>query len=408
MPGFEFVPESTGYVLAHWKPAAALATLALAAMPATPGGGNVFGLIVFVSPLGRASIVGGRVTVLRYRNQCPFCGIQHTLVGEGRHRQRLDRADGPGTGDSCLPLTRSTTRYSREGGSRLEGYPMVESTAARVDPSNVEQLSAWDGDQGAYWAARADRFDEAVAGYSDQFFAAAAIDVAANVLDIGCGSGQATRDAARCATAGSAFGVDLSSHLIELARERAAREQVANATFHQADAQVHPFPDQCFDIAMSRHGAMFFGNATAAFTNIARAMRPSGRLALLTWQPLQRNEWISAFRAAFAAGRELTMPPPDAPGPFSLSDPDQVRELLMSAGLVDVRLQGLREPMYFGRDVDDACQFIAGQFAWMMDGLDAATRGHALDSLRASMADHQTDRGVLYDSPAWLIEARRT
>ena len=285
---------------------------------------------------------------------------------------------------------------------------MTESTAARVDPSNVEQLGAWDGDQGAYWAARADRFDEGVGGYHDQFIAAAAIDATASVLDIGCGSGQTTRDAARCATAGSALGVDLSSRMIELARGLAEREHVANATFQQADAQVHPFLGQCFNITISRHGAMFFGDAPAAFTNIARAMRPGGRLVLLSWQSLQHNEWISAFRVAFAAGRQLPTPPPDAPGPASLSNPDQVRELLTSAGFVDVRLQGLSEPMYFGRDVDDACQFISGQFAWMVRDLDADTRGHALDSLRASMADHQTDRGVLYDSAAWLIEARRS
>jgi SAM-dependent methyltransferase len=284
---------------------------------------------------------------------------------------------------------------------------MNESTAVRVDPSNVEQLDAWDGDQGAYWAARADRFDEGVASYHDQFLAAAAIDPTANVLDIGCGSGQTTRDAARCAKAGSALGVDLSSRMIELARGLAEKEGVANATFRQADAQVHPFPDQCFDVAISRHGAMFFGDARAAFANIAHAMRPGGRLVLLSWQPLQSNEWISTFRAAFAAGRELPTPPTDKPGPSSLSDPDHVRELLTSAGFADVQLRGMNESMYFGRDVDAACQLISGQFARMMDALDADTKARALDGLRANMADHQTDRGVLYDSAAWLIEARR-
>ncbi|MGH3932459.1 MAG: class I SAM-dependent methyltransferase [Pseudonocardiaceae bacterium] len=188
----------------------------------------------------------------------------------------------------------------------------------------------------------------------------------------------------------------------------AEREQVANATFQQADAQAHPFPDQHFDIAISRHGAMFFGDAPAAFRNIARAMRPGGRLVLLSWQPLARNEWISALRVVFAAGRELPTPPPDAPNPFSLSDPDQVRGLLTSAGFGEVRLRGLSAPMYFGRDVDDARQFISGQFAWMIKGLDADTQARALDALRVSVADHQTDRGVCYDSAAWLIEARRS
>lgn len=170
---------------------------------------------------------------------------------------------------------------------------MNERTAVRVDPSNVEQLRSWGGDRGAYWAARAERFNESVAAYHDQLLAAAAIDTTANVLDIGCGSGQTTRDAARRATDGSALGVDLSSRMIELASQLAEREQVANARFLQVDAQVHPFPDQHFDIAISRHGAMFFGDAPAAFTNIARAMRSGGRLVLLSWQPLEQNEWLS-------------------------------------------------------------------------------------------------------------------
>jgi SAM-dependent methyltransferase len=285
---------------------------------------------------------------------------------------------------------------------------MAENISAEVDSSNVEQLRTWDGDDGAYWAAHADRFDEGLAGYHDQFLAAAAIGGTANVLDIGCGNGQTTRDAARCAAAGSALGVDLSSHMIELARQLAKEEHVANATFLQADAQIHPFPDQDFDIAISRYGAMFFGDPPVAFTNIARALRLGGRLILLTWQPPERNEWQSAFRTALAADREPPTPPPGAPGPVSLSDPDRVRQLLTSAGFVDVRLQGLSEPMYFGPDPDDACRFVSGQLAWMVRDLDADTRGRALDSLRASMADHHTDRGVLYDSAAWLIEARRS
>ena len=279
---------------------------------------------------------------------------------------------------------------------------MAENITAEVDSSNAEQLRAWDGDDGAFWAAHADRIDAGVARYHGRFLAAAAIESNAAVLDIGCGSGQATRDAARLATAGSALGVDLSSRMIEIARRKAAREHVPNATFRQADAQVHPFPARGFDIAISRHGSMFFGDPPAAFANIARALRPGGRIVLLTWQPRRRNEWQIVFRAALAAGRELPTPPP-----WPLSDPDRTRPLLESAGFVDVRMQGLSEPMYFGRDPDDACRFISGQLAWLLRDLDADTRSSALDNLRATMADHQTDRGVLYESAAWLIEARR-
>ena len=61
------------------------------------------------------------------------------------------------------------------------------------------------------------------------------------MLDIGCGTGQTTRDAARAASAGSALGVDLSSRMLDYARRRAAEEGVTNVSFEQADAQIHPF-----------------------------------------------------------------------------------------------------------------------------------------------------------------------
>ncbi|WP_371505670.1 class I SAM-dependent methyltransferase [Allokutzneria sp. NRRL B-24872] len=270
---------------------------------------------------------------------------------------------------------------------------------ATVDPSNSAQLDAWNGDQGSFWTRRAQRFNDGVAAYRDHFFAAAAIQPHEAVLDIGCGSGQTTLDAARQAKNGSALGVDLSEQMLELARQDAA----PNATFLHADAQIHPFPEGSFDIAISRHGAMFFGDALAAFSNIARALRPGGRLALLTWQPAVRNEWMTAFRTAFSAGREQPVVQPRA---GALNDPDLTRELLTSAGFTDVELRPVSEPMYFGRDAEDALAFIVEQFGWMTRELDDETRDRVIEEVRASMSEHQTEQGVFYGSAAWIVLAR--
>ena len=143
-----------------------------------------------------------------------------------------------------------------------------------------------------YWAENAERFDRAVASYHERFVAAAEIGRTERVLDIGCGTGQTTRDAARAAPDGTALGVDLSGPMIALARRLAGEQGVANATFEQTDAQVHPFPEQSFDVAISRTGTMFFGDQVAAFANIARAIRPGGRLSVLVWQGPEPNEWI--------------------------------------------------------------------------------------------------------------------
>jgi SAM-dependent methyltransferase len=278
-------------------------------------------------------------------------------------------------------------------------------TGAVVDPSNLDQLRAWGGDEGAYWAAHADHFDRSMAAYRLPFLDAAAIEPDERVLDVGCGTGQTTRDAARAATAGTALGVDLSSLMIEHAVRRAAEEQLGNVRFVQADAQVHPFEAGSFDVAIGRTSAMFFGDPVAAFTNVGRALRSGGRLVLLTWQGPEPNEWIREISGALSAGRNLPLPPPGTQGPFALSEPMCVTEWLEAAGYSEIDLSPSRELMWFGEDVRDALQFIVGLMGWMLEGLDPAGRSRALEDLEHRLASHRSSDGVRFESATWTIRA---
>jgi SAM-dependent methyltransferase len=276
-----------------------------------------------------------------------------------------------------------------------------------ADPSNADMVGAWDGNEGAFWVKRAQRFDETLAGLQHRFLAAAAIRRSDRVLDVGCGNGKSTRDAARIASDGSALGVDLSSQMLRYARSAATSEGVDNVEFRHADAQIHEFEPESFDLVISRLGSMFFGDPIAAFTNLRGALRPGGRLTLVVWQSLADNEWLSAFRAAVAMGRDLPAPPTNAPSPFSLADPDRVRTILDAAGFADVALEDLHAPMSFGPDPDDAFAFITEMGGWMLNGLDDADRDAALKALRATIAEHTGADGVSYDCAAWIVTARK-
>ena len=180
---------------------------------------------------------------------------------------------------------------------------------------------------GEHRIAYADLFEAEVRPHTERFRAAAGVRPRDRVLDIGCGTGASTRDAARAAVAGSVLGVDISAPVLEHARRLSRQQGLRNVTYEQADAQVHRFQPACFDLCISQFGVMFFADPGAAFANIARALRPGGRLALLVWQGQDRNEWSSAVRRALA-GEGPADPDGDGQLPFSLADRGRTEGIL--------------------------------------------------------------------------------
>ena len=75
--------------------------------------------------------------------------------------------------------------------------------------------------------------------------------------------------------------------------------------YEHGDAQVHPFAADHYDVAISRFGTMFFSDPVAAFSNIARALRASGRLVVLVWQSrgAMSGRWRSTPHSAARAKR---------------------------------------------------------------------------------------------------------
>ena len=278
-----------------------------------------------------------------------------------------------------------------------------------MEIANVEQAKAWDGEEGEQWAAHADRYEHSSWRHRARLLDTAAIASTDVVIDIGCGSGRATIEAAQQARSGRAVGIDLSGPLLARAVEAAADEGVSNVSFLHADAQVHPFEPGGADVAISLAGSMFFGDPVEAFSNIGAGLRTGGRLTLLAWRELSRNEWLTTVRGALALGRDLPTPPPDAPTPFSLADPARVRAILDAAGFAAIDLTEVDEPIELGTDAEDAYDFFSGVgiVKGLLDGVDEARRAEGLEHLRAAFKRAETADGVLLGTSAWLITATR-
>ncbi|MCX2723239.1 class I SAM-dependent methyltransferase [Roseibium salinum] len=252
---------------------------------------------------------------------------------------------------------------------------------------------------------RADFYDAELRRHNRHLRAATRAGIGDRVLDVGCGAGQTTREVARTAAEGSVLGVDISAEMLEIARRRSDEEGLRNVVFEQGDAQPHAFPATSFDLCISRFGVMFFKDAPAAFANIGRAMRAGGRLVWMVWQSQDRNVWSTAIRQALVPKAAASV---DVAAPFSLGDPDTAAELLNAAGFTSIEFADVREPVFYGPDVDTAFDALISLYL-VKDAL--ARTGEppekALRRLRDLLEAHVTTEGVFFDSRAWIITAHR-
>jgi SAM-dependent methyltransferase len=252
-----------------------------------------------------------------------------------------------------------------------------------------------------------DFYDAELRAHHKHLRAAYGISPGDEVLDIGCGTGLTTREAARAAAPGRVVCVDVSERMLERARQMTAAERLDNVRYELGDAQVHRVDPAGFDVAISRFGTMFFSDPAAAFANIAAALRPEARLVLLVWQRHEHNEWARAIDAALG---DAAQPPQPGADPFSLGDAEATAGILEGAGFDDMRFEDVHEPVLYGHDLDAALAFVRGfqDTSAALASLSDDEAARTVERLREMLAAHYSDeRGVALDSRSWLITARR-
>ncbi|MHB8293364.1 MAG: class I SAM-dependent methyltransferase [Acidimicrobiales bacterium] len=277
-----------------------------------------------------------------------------------------------------------------------------------ADERDDAQELSWQGEQGRWWADNAGRTEAMLSVFTPHLFAAAAIEPGEAVLDVGCGGGLTSIGAAGLSSPGPVLGVDASDAVVELARRRAVEAGVANVEFVVADAGAHPLAPGSFDVVISRFGVMFFVEPVAAFANLARAIKPGGRLAFLCWQAMELNE--HAALPLLVAARYVPLPErPGGPGPWSMADPATIRDVLSRAGFAEPQVAALQEELRAGNDIDDTVEFYLSQpmarscMAAAAPGLVSQVTG----AIRAELASHAGSDGVMLGSAAWLVTARK-
>lgn len=272
--------------------------------------------------------------------------------------------------------------------------------------SNKEQEELWNGRMGSAWVSVEDYIDRMLEPISRVGIARAATSHGEKVIDIGCGCGTTTLQLA--ASGASVWGYDISENMIERANEK--DHGGAAVQYAVADAAEHPYADD-HDVAFSRFGVMFFSDPVRAFTNIRSALKPGGRVVYLCWQPPANNPWLSIAGAALQPfmPEDAPTPDPDAPGPFSMANPDRTRNVLEEAGLVDIAIEPVEEKIHLGKNIEELMEFQMqiGPLSALKESLDEETMQQAKQAVVDAFSQHIGDGGISLAAAAWLVTARR-
>jgi SAM-dependent methyltransferase len=230
---------------------------------------------------------------------------------------------------------------------------------ASVPGVNAQQRQYWNT-AGEKWRIHQAELDRHLAAITERLLARAAAAPGERVIDVGCGAGSSTFRLAGAVGDGRVLGIDVSTPLLDAARQRAAVDGIDNAEFVLADAQVHAFPAEAYDLVASRFGVMFFDDPAAAFRNLARALRSGGRFAFASWGPLEENPWFLVPQRSAARHLGPAEPqPPHAPGPLAFSDAAHVEGLLRAAGLEAVEVAAERIVLDGGDSLQALAEFSA-------------------------------------------------
>ncbi len=278
--------------------------------------------------------------------------------------------------------------------------------------SNAQQIEYWNSDAARSWVRLQTRLDQLFHPLTQVALEHAAPRPGDRAIDVGCGCGATVLELARrVGPGGHVLGIDISGPMLDLARRRTAEAGYTQATLMQADMSTYAFTPQDFDLAFSRFGVMFFADPVAAFANLRRALKPSGRLVFVCFRPLSENAWVLAQLTAVRHLLPPSPPPgPEEPGQFAFADPDRVRRILGEAGFHDITFTK-HDPMMKlagpgGAEQAAEISSQIGPIARALIGAPESLKTAVRDALATAFRQHDGPDGIVHPGANWIVAAK--
>ena len=216
------------------------------------------------------------------------------------------------------------------------------------------------------------------------------------VLDISTGIGEpAITAASKIGKNGHVLAVDISPQMLSVAKERAKSMDLQDLIeFREGDTETIDLPSSKFDAALCRFGLMFLPNVKLGLLNIHKSLANKGRFVAAVWASPEKVPFISLPFNILMKETNITPPPPNSPGPFSLSDEKLLKEYFNSSGFEGVTME--RQNMIFNfRSAEEFTNFVCETASPVQAALSSQSeerRKKILHALTEAVANNYVDK----------------
>lgn len=279
------------------------------------------------------------------------------------------------------------------------------------DPNQYKTTTRqqWE-DYAGGWNAWAPLLETWLGEATERMLDLAGAETGSRVLDVAAGAGgQSIAAGRRVGSDGAVLATDLSPTILQHAAQAAEAVGLDNVTTRELDGeQLHQLPGGSFDAAISRVGLIYFPDRHQALTGIHHALRDGGRFATVTYSTAATNGFFSLPVSIIRERAQLSAPALGQPGPFSLADPEVLREELTGAGFHDVVVEVIDAPVRLP-SASECVRFERESFGalhQMLGSMTATDQDSVWTEIESALSRFETDSGFV--GPCELVVAGAT
>ena len=227
-------------------------------------------------------------------------------------------------------------------------------------------------------------------------------------LDIATGPGEPAMSIARMVGLdGKITGIDLSEEMIRAANEGAQRRRIPNVEFRVMDAEKMDFPDETFDLAVSRFGFQIFTNPDTVAREAHRVLAPKGRIGVTVWSTAEKASAIHAV-----VGPMLEFAEPDETGylptPYELGGPGEMVKLFEDAGFHEAKEERKTHAMTYKNENEYVDVFVEGTpLGHSIREEDPLVQKKILARTRENLRQWRTRKGLEIPCECVIVTARK-